>query len=192
MPMANPSTRGTAPGRTQPAHLRPGSFKPGHKKLGGRKHGTPNLFSPDYKRAIFEAAYRIGYDGNGKDGAIGYFCWLRQRHPRIYFSFWLATTIWLEKAGSGAREEPPLTSEERDRAFRDYIRVDDTAKTREAQSETPSPVGWTGQPMPVGGLMQLAVENPKAFCRLFLASILPRIKRSQPALLSGRKHRTGG
>jgi hypothetical protein len=73
MPMANPFTRGTAPGRTQLAHLRRGSFKPGHAKLGGRKRGTPNLVSPNYKRAIFEAAYRIGYDGNGKDDVIGYF-----------------------------------------------------------------------------------------------------------------------
>jgi hypothetical protein len=63
--------RGTAPGRARPADDRPGSFKPGRRKQGGRKRGTPNLFSIDYKKAIIEAAYRVGHDGNGKDGERG-------------------------------------------------------------------------------------------------------------------------
>ena len=104
--MANTLTRGTAPARTRPAHKRPGSFKPGHAKRGGRKRGTPNLFLPDYRRAIFEAAYRIGYDGNGKDGAIGYFRWVAERHPQIYLSFMAATTLWLDKAEYDAPDEP--------------------------------------------------------------------------------------
>src|SRR5438874_10209928 len=84
--MANTSTRGSAPGRAQPEYLRPGSFKPGHEKRGGRKRGTPNLFSIDYKRAILEAAYRIGQDGNGKHGVVGYFSWVATHHPRVYAS----------------------------------------------------------------------------------------------------------
>ena len=70
--MKGPFTRGSAWGRAQPEHLRPGSFKRGHEKRGGRKRGTPNLLSVDYKKAILEAAYRIGYDGNGKNGVCGY------------------------------------------------------------------------------------------------------------------------
>jgi hypothetical protein len=159
--------------------MRRGSFKPGHAKRGGRKRGTPNFFSPDYKRAIFEAAYRIGCDGNGKDGATGYLAWLCERHPQIYFSFMVASTVWLEKAKRDAPAESQLTKEEQDKVFRDYI--DDTAKKHAAQAASQSPVGWTGQPMPVGGLMQLAVEKPKAFCRLLLAAILPPMKRRQPA-----------
>ena len=70
--MTNPFKRGSAPDRARPAYLRPGSFKKGREKRGGRKRGTPNFFSADYKKAILEAAYRIGRDGNGKDGVVGY------------------------------------------------------------------------------------------------------------------------
>jgi hypothetical protein len=78
--------RGSAPGRAQPAYLRPGSFKQGHEKRGGRKRGTPNLLSIDYKKAILEAAYRIGQDGNGKNGVVGYLLWVAERHPQIFFT----------------------------------------------------------------------------------------------------------
>jgi hypothetical protein len=183
--LANTLTRGTAPARTRPANKRPGSFKPGHAKRGGRKRGTPNLFLPDYRRAIFEAASRIGYDGNGKDGAIGYLGWVAERHPQICLSFMAATVLWLEKVGYDAPDEPQLTKDERDKVFRDHIGLDDTAKKHAAQSETQSPVGWTGQPMPVGGLMQLAVEKPKAFCRLLLAVMLPPMRRSRSAASRG-------
>ncbi len=59
-PMTNPYQRGSAPGREQPDFLRKASFKTGHEKKGGRKRGTPNAFSADYKRALVEAAYRVG------------------------------------------------------------------------------------------------------------------------------------
>jgi hypothetical protein len=54
--------------RARDSWQRPGSFEPGHKKLGGRKKRTPNRISPSHKKAIREAAHRIGSDGNGKDG----------------------------------------------------------------------------------------------------------------------------
>ena len=82
--MTNPLKRGSAPERAQPAHLRPGSFKPGHEKQGGRKRGTPNAISSDYRKAILEAAYRVGRDGNGKDGIVGYILWLGKRHPESF------------------------------------------------------------------------------------------------------------
>ena len=61
----------------------PGSFKPGHKKLGGRKKGTPNALSADYVSAVLEAAYRVGRDGNGKDGFVGYLRWLFIKCPKV-------------------------------------------------------------------------------------------------------------
>jgi hypothetical protein len=70
--MTNPFTSGSAPGRAQPADRRPGSFKLGHEKRGGRKSGAPNLLTIDFKRGLFEAAYRIGQDGNGKNGIVGF------------------------------------------------------------------------------------------------------------------------
>ena len=82
--MTNPRKRGSAPDRARDAHLRPGSFKKGHRKLGGRKRGTPNAFSPDYKQAILEAAHRVGHDGNGEDGAVGYFILGRRTRPGFF------------------------------------------------------------------------------------------------------------
>jgi hypothetical protein len=72
--MRDPLRRGSAPDRAREKHR--GSFKKGHKKLGGRKRGTPNLIAYDLRKALLEAAYRIGYDGNGKDGCVGYFVWV--------------------------------------------------------------------------------------------------------------------
>ena len=79
--MTDRKKRGSAPGRERAANQRPGSFKPGHKKQGGRKRGTPNALTADYKKAAMEAAYRVGEDGNGKDGLVGYLKWVAMCHP---------------------------------------------------------------------------------------------------------------
>jgi hypothetical protein len=177
--MANTSTRGSAPGRAQPAYLRPGSFKQGHEKRGGRKRGTPNFFSIDYKKAILEAAYRIGQDGNGKNGVVGYFSWVAVRHPQIFCTL-LMNLLPLENAESDAPEEPRRTIEESTQSIRDYIGLTskDLTKGQTVQVESGAPWGWTGQPFPVGSLMQIAVENPKPFCTLLAAAFLrPPTKR---------------
>ena len=36
------------------------------------------------QKAIYEAASRVGRDGKGKDGAVGYFMWLAVAHPATY------------------------------------------------------------------------------------------------------------
>ena len=66
--MADRLKRGSAPGRARSEDQRPGSFKKGHKKRGGRQRGTPNKFSAEYKKDIFEAAHRVGMDANGTLG----------------------------------------------------------------------------------------------------------------------------
>jgi hypothetical protein len=171
--MTNPFMSGSAPGRAQPADRRPGSFKPGHEKRGGRERGTPNLLSIDFKRGLFEAAYRIGQDGNGKNGIVGYFMWVAEYHPPIFVSG-LANVLVLEYAERDTPEEPRSTIEEINQAVRDYIRLTDKnrAKGKPVQVESESPWAWTGQTFPVGSLMQLAVENPKAFCTLCAAAFL--------------------
>jgi len=153
---------------------RPSSFKPGHEKRGGRKRGTPNAFSADYKRAIIEAAYRIGNDGNGKDGVVGYFAWVALRHPRIFCTVLLINILPLEFAEDSTAEQPHWTKEESNERIRDYIGLAsrDRAKRQIVQTESGSPWDWTGQDFPVGWLMQLAVENPKAFCTLITAAFL--------------------
>jgi len=82
--MANPFTRGSAPARARDASQRPGSFKPGHKKVGGRKKGTPNRMSADYKQAVLAVADRVGMDGMGEGGLIGYLCHLAVYYPAAY------------------------------------------------------------------------------------------------------------
>ncbi len=185
--MTNCFMRGSAPGRAQPAHLRPGSFKQGHEKRGGRKRGTPNLFSIDYKKAILEAAYRVGQDGNGKNGVRGYFSWVALRDPRI-FCMLLGSLLPLENAESNTPEEPRRTREEINEQLRDYIGL--TSKNRSrgqtAHVESESSWDWTGQPFPVGSLMQIAVAHPKAFCKLFAAAFLrPQTKRRRAAAGAG-------
>ena len=172
--MTNPFRRGSAPERAQPAHLRSGSFKPGHKKRGGRKRGTPNAISSDYKKAILEAAYRVGNDGNGKDGVGGYIMWVGERHKTIFYTILWVSLLPLEEAESNAPKEPRRTWDELNRWFHDYLGLAGKNRTERPriQRASRSPRNWTGQPFPVGGLMQLAVANPKAFCELFVAAFL--------------------
>ena len=118
--MTNTFMRGSAPSRAQPAYLRPGSFKQGHEKRGGRKRGTPNLFSSDYKKVILEAAYRIGEDGNGKNGVAGYLSWVAEYHPQIFCTL-LMNLVTPGNADSDAPEEPHRTIEESTQRVRDYI-----------------------------------------------------------------------
>ena len=110
--MTNPTKRGSAPGRERPDYLRPSTFKPGHKKLGGRKRGTPNTFSGDYKKAILEAAHRVGHDGNGEDGALGYFHWVGERDRGFFCPELWVSLLPLEEAESNAPAEPRWTMDE--------------------------------------------------------------------------------
>ena len=181
--MTNPLKRGSAPNRAQPDYARPGSFKPGHEMRGGRKRGTPNLISADYKKALLGAAYRVGYDGNGKDGVVGYLMWVALHHPASFCAGLSAILPW-EVAETNTPEKPPLTMEEINRWVRDYIGLTGKNRTEEktVQGESQSPWDWTGQPFPVGSLMQTAVANPSAFCTLLYAAFLPPpAKRRRPA-----------
>jgi len=170
--MTNPLKRGSAPGRERPDFQRPGSFKRRHQKHDGRKRGTPNAFSADYKRALFEAAYRIGYDGNGKNGAVGYFQWVRARHPLIFFGV-LMIPLCLKFDEESASERSQPTLEEVNKRVRDFSRLERQERTKRqtVQAES-SPWDWTGQEPPVGPLMHLAVASPKAFCTLITAAFL--------------------
>ena len=176
--MTNPSRRGSAPNCAQPDYARPGSFEPGQQKRGGRKRGTPNIFSNDYKKAIFEAAWRIGEDGNGKDGIVGYFKWIGMHHSSAY-AVLLMNWLTLELAGAIPPEQPHRTKEELDQSIRDYIGLEGANRTRETdQVEARLQWDWTGQPFPVGPLMQLAVNDPKEFCKTFAAALMrPPTKR---------------
>jgi hypothetical protein len=178
--MTNPFKRGSAPNRAQPDYARSGSFKSGQQKRGGRKRGTPNFFSIDYKNAVIEAAWRIGEDGNGKDGIVGYFRWIFLHHTAVFIGQLASSILLLEFAERDAPEEPHRTMEEIDQHFRDCIGLTgkNRAETETGQAGSRSQWDWTGQPFPVGTLMQAAVKNPKEFCTLIAAALLrPPTKR---------------
>jgi hypothetical protein len=129
--MTNRLKRGSAANRAQPDYARPGSFKPGRQKQGGRKSGTPNVFSIDYKKAIIEAAWRIGEDGNGKDGVLGYFKWVAVHHPTVFIGPLAINILAIEFAERDMPEEPHRTMEELDQSIRDYIGLEGANRTRE-------------------------------------------------------------
>ena len=111
--------RGSAPNRDHPDYERPGSFKPGHQKIGGRKRGTPNVLTAEQTRDS-EAAYRIGNDGNGRDGIVGYFAWVARYHPATFGIPLLISLLPLEFTEGGTREEPHRTIEEINQWVREY------------------------------------------------------------------------
>src|SRR5271167_3850259 len=95
--------RGSSPGRNRNTAQRDFAdrahdFQAGHKKLGGRQKGTPNFFSADLKKALCEAADRIGYDVNGKGCCICYFVWVAMNHHRVLAGELLARMLHRDDA----------------------------------------------------------------------------------------------
>jgi hypothetical protein len=183
--MANPFNRGSAPDRARDAWTRPGSFKSGHAKLGGRKKGTPNLISIDYKKALFEAAYRVGNDGNGKGGVLGYLTWVGTRYQTFFYvEIWSRLSV-LQQYEPPIRDEPPRTAEELNQSVRRLIGLGETNRTTSSvQTKKSRPFEWLrGGPDAQAGLVQdlmgMAVEEPKTFCRMCCAAFLVAPKNSR-------------
>jgi hypothetical protein len=61
-------------------------FKKGQPKIGGRKAGTPNRFSSDVREALLEAVNRLGSDGKGADGMVGYLMRYGDKRPTAVLS----------------------------------------------------------------------------------------------------------
>jgi hypothetical protein len=162
--MTSRFNRGSSPGRARDASQLSGSFEAGHKKLGGRKKGTRNLISPERKRALLEAAHRVGSDGNGKDGVAGYFTCLAKRDPTLFY-----VDIWSRSLELDLHEAA--------------VSAEARGITNEPDDEIRSPSGRTKQRSPfeslrelpddeVQALMRLAVERRKDFCKIFCAALL--------------------
>ncbi len=173
--MTNRMNRGSAPGRERDTYQRPGSFKPGHKKQGGRKRGTPNALTAESKKAALKTAYLVGEDGNGKDGLVGYLMWVAVYHPTVFLGPLAIKVLLLQHAERDPPERTLPTTEEVNQSLRDYVGITGNEQTKKSAvpPESRAPGDWTGQDFPISSLMQIAVANPGAFCKL-LAAILPQ------------------
>ena len=173
--MADRTNRGSAPGRERDAVQRPGSFKPGHEKRGGRKRGTPNAIGSDCGKAVLRAAYHVGENGAGQHGLVGYCRWLALHHPVPFSGLILLRLLALECAESNPPERSLPTMEEVNQSVREYVGLTGEEQTKKSAvpPKSRAPGDWTGQDFPISSLMQIAVANPRAFCKL-LAAILPQ------------------
>ena len=144
--MTSSFTRASLPGRGRPADSRPGTFKPGHEKRGGRKRGTPNAISSEYEMAILEAAYRVGFDGNGKDGIPGYFKWVCQNHQGICATELLGRILLVEEEEDAERNMSAEPTGDINQTIREWIeRNPKRTKSQAVHPESVWPSGWTGQ-----------------------------------------------
>jgi hypothetical protein len=85
----NPSrlTRGSAP--TKSHKNAPGRHRFSHdnqppKSKRGRPKGSPNKLSRDLREDIMEATERVGRDGEGEGGVVGYLMWLARKEPKSH------------------------------------------------------------------------------------------------------------
>jgi hypothetical protein len=164
--MSDPFSRGSAPDRARYPCQRPGSFKPGHEKRGGRKKGTPNKISADTKKALLEAAYRVGSDGNGKDGIVGYFTWLGTRYPDFFYTEMLVRCLNYEAYELAVFG---ITNT--------HLQSTSFELNEKVRKMTELKLSWfrgapNAQARLVEDLMVAAVQAPKTFAKMFCAAFL--------------------
>jgi hypothetical protein len=161
--MTNPFNRGSAPDRARDPWQNPATFEPGHAKLGGRKKGTRNVITPEHKMALLEAVHRVGYDGNGKDGAFGYFRWVATRDLTFFYvNIWMRL-LDLEVYEAAIRAQAPCITNASD---------DQKSRSTRTKKTTSFELPRGGPNAEVEGLMRLAMEQPKVFSKLFCAVLL--------------------
>jgi ParB-like nuclease domain len=80
-------TRGSAPNRSHknaPGRHRFSSDNQPPKSKRGRPKGSMNKFSRNLREDLMEATERLGRDGEGEDGVVGYLMWLGLAEPKSY------------------------------------------------------------------------------------------------------------
>jgi hypothetical protein len=111
----NPSrlTRGSAPNKSTknaPGRHRFSSDNQPPKSKRGRPPGSPNKLSRDIREDLREATERVGRDGKGEYGAVGYFMWLARAEPKSH-AMLLRGTMTTELRAT-VTLKPVLTREE--------------------------------------------------------------------------------
>jgi hypothetical protein len=67
-------------------------FRPGNP---GRRRGSRNVLNNSLRECVVEAADRLGSDGRGRDGCVGWLMTFAKRHP-VAFSQLLAKVLPIE------------------------------------------------------------------------------------------------
>jgi ParB-like nuclease domain len=78
-------TRGSAPNRSHknaPGRHRFSSDNQPPKAKRGRPKGSTNRYSRDLQEDLWEALERVGRDGKGEGGRVGYLMWLAREEPK--------------------------------------------------------------------------------------------------------------
>ena len=127
------------------------------------------------KKAVLKTAYHVGEDANGKDGLVGYLRWVAVCHPTVFVGPLGIRILLLECAERDPPERSLPTMEEVNQSVRDYVGLTGNEQTKKSAvpPKSRAPGDWTGQDFPISSLMQIAVANPGAFCKL-LAATLPQ------------------
>jgi hypothetical protein len=80
-------TRGSAPNKSHknaPGRHRFSSDNQPPKSKRGRPKGSMNKYSRNLREDLMEATERVGRDGEGQDGVVGYLMWLARAEPKSY------------------------------------------------------------------------------------------------------------
>jgi hypothetical protein len=120
--------------------------------------------SRDDRNAILEAAYRVGIDGNGVGGIVGYFMWIAACYPQIYVLA-LIRLLELENSFSASTDRQAPSVREINHRLRQLIGL--------TGSKTASNQRLTAKPELLDELIRVANEAPVDFFKLIIA-MLPR------------------
>ena len=125
--------------------------------------------SPEYKNALLEAAYRVGFDGNGLGGIVGYFMWIAACYPKAYIVF--LTRLLLLEHSHGANTGRALpTLDEINEGLRKDLGL--------SRSKTGKERRLTSKPELLDELISIADKQPEWFCKTIVA-LLPRPRAQQ-------------
>ncbi len=154
----------------------------------GRPKGPGDVFSPALRYGLVATAHRIGFDGTGRDGVIGYFAWLALYRPEIYATEILPGLLRSQRGPSASRPRRGHAARI-NRAIAAWLWLAPPPRTagagRPPDPEETKAAARLGGPTDVGNLLHAALRAPRKFCRLWAAAFM-----TPPRRLKGPDRRT--
>ena len=131
--------------------------------------GTPNALSPEYGNAVLEAAYRVGIDGNGSGGIVGYCMWIAACYPQVYIVA-LIRLLELENSDVADTPRPSTTVDEINERLRSTIGLTGSGTANNGRVAP--------KPELLDELVRIANQEPEQFFKLIIAMLpRPRMRR---------------